>query len=151
MPIANPDFNQISAIITNPTDEFHDILNPGIKQVEKLLGRKLKLKEKIVLKILQLRMNRRFQGTEKSAVPDYGKTAFILGLIGAVVLLIPVLDLASVPLAILAIVFGSKARKIDPHDRKARTAITLGIATLAFLVVIGLVVALVLTIGSVPR
>jgi hypothetical protein len=139
------------AIDTKPIEKLPGIIRPDIKLIEQLLGRKLKFKEKIVLKILQLKLNRRLQPTGRIVTTNYGKTAFILALIGAAVLLIPILDLASIPLAILAIVLGSKARKIDPRDRKARAAVTIGIATLALLVIIGLVVALVLTIGSFPR
>jgi hypothetical protein len=151
IPVANPFVLQIAGFIAKPAEKLRGFPNPDIRLFEKSLGRKLKLKEKIVLKILQLKMNRRLAPVGKEVITDYGKTAFILGLIGALVLLIPVLNLASIPLAILAIVFGNKAKKTDPHNRKARTAITIGIVTLAFLVTIGLVVALVLTIGSFPR
>jgi hypothetical protein len=57
--------------------------------------------------------------------------------------------LASIPLAILAIVTGSKAKREDPKNKKARAGVTLGIITLAFIVVIGLIVALVLTLGTI--
>ena len=114
-----------------------------MKEVEKLIGRKLKLKEKIAVKIAQWKIRNEIE-------KDDGKTAQLLGILGAASLFIPFINLASIPLSILAVVIGSKAKRKDPTNRKARTGVTLGIATLAFILVIGLIVALVLTIGQFP-
>jgi ABC-type dipeptide/oligopeptide/nickel transport system permease component len=149
--ILQPAIFPVTGVIMKPSGKHPGIQQTEIKQVEKLLGRKLSWKEKIILKIFQYSRNRHRGPAGKIILSNKGKTAFILALIGAIVLLIPFLDLASFPLAILAIVIGSKAKKENPRDRKARAAIKIGIATLAFLVTIGLVSALVLTLGSFPR
>jgi hypothetical protein len=120
-----------------------------IKEVEKKIGRKLKLKEKIAFKIFQWEIKKDLKRSKIEGENDKGKTAMILGIIGAVSLFIPFINLAAFPLAILAIVIGSKAKKEDPNNRKARTGVTLGIATLAFLVAITFIVVLVLTLGTI--
>ena len=134
--------SSIEKVETGP-DNLTFIASLKIKEVEKLIGRKLKLKEKINFKIAQWKIK---NDIEK----DEGKTAQTLGILGAASLFIPVLNLAAIPLAILAIVTGNKAKRKDPTNRKARTGVTLGIVTLAFIVTIGLIVALVLTIGQFP-
>ena len=120
-----------------------------INEVEKTIGRKLKLKEKIAFKIVQWKIRKELKQNKNAVEDKRGKTALTLGICGAVALFIPFLNLASIPLAILAIVIGNKAKREDPKNKKARTGVTLGIATLAFLIVIGLIVALVLTLGTI--
>jgi len=120
-----------------------------IRDIERVLGRKLKLGEKLGVLIIRHKIKK---GKYGDGTRDTGKTAFILGLIGLVGLIIPVINLASIPLAIMAIAIGNRTLKKDPGNRKASTAVTLGIITLAFLVVIGIIVAIVLTFGSIgPR
>jgi hypothetical protein len=99
---------------------------------------------------VQWKIKTELNQTKNVIEDDRGKTALILGICGAAALFIPFLNLASIPLAILAIITGNKAKREDPKNRKARTGVTLGIATLAFLIVIGLIVALVLTLGAFP-
>ena len=127
------------------------LLNLKQRDIARLTGKRLTLKNKIALLILQHKTKRQLQHPSREKEHDNGKTAFILGLIGLICLVIPFLDLASIPLAILAITIGSKAKKENPYDRKARTGITLGIVTLALLAIIGFTVAIVLIVGSAPR
>ena len=125
--------------------------NPSfkIRDIERILGRKLDLKEKLGFLIVKHKVKKTI---EKSVKPNAGKTAFILGLIGLIALFIPIVNLASLPLAIMAISIGSKARRANPDDRKARTAITLGIITLSLFFLIAILVALILTYGTIgPR
>lgn len=137
--------------ITNPAFNFYTLSTFKIKAIEKATGRKLTLKEKIAVKIFQWQIKRELKGP-KEGVKDNGKTAFILGLVGLISLVIPVLNLASIPLAILAIVIGNKAKRENPYDKKARTAVKLGIITLALLLIIGFIVAIVVAFGTIgPR
>lgn len=115
-----------------------------IKEIEKLTGRKLKLKEKIALKIYQLKLKKELKAKEKGETKSKGQTAFILGLVGIGVLLIPYVSIAAIPLAILAIVIGSKAKKENPKDGKAQTGIILGIVTLGLIVLAILLVLAIL-------
>ncbi len=116
-----------------------DISKMSVKDFEKLSGKKLTLKEKIGFKILQQKLKKDPAFFEKVNASSKGKTALILGIIGLAVLFIPYLFIASIPLAILAIVMGNKAVKENPEDKKGKTARILGWVTL------GLVLVLLLT------
>lgn len=144
--------NIISKNISAPgADSSSWLLNLRAGEIAKLTGRKLSLREKIAFAFIKYKLKRQANRTAGNKIHDDGQTAFILGLTGAIALLIPILDLASIPLAILAIVIGNKAKRADPHDRKARIGVTLGVITLGALIVIAFAVAIVLTIGQFPR
>lgn len=117
------------------------------QDITRLAGKKISLKEKIVLGLLRHKFKKQLQYHGKKEIKNNGKTAFILGLTGLIGLIIPGVNLASIPLAILSIVIGAKARKEDPHNKKAITGIILGIVTLTLLLIIGVIVAIVLTVG----
>lgn len=112
-----------------------------IKEIEKLTGKKFTLKEKIGIKFLQHKTKKELKSKKEESKTDLGKTSMILGIIGLGLILIPYLFIASVPLAILAIILGNKARKADRNNRKAITGIilgwvTLGLVLLAFVLVL---------------
>jgi uncharacterized protein involved in cysteine biosynthesis len=122
-----------------------------LKDWRQVYGRKLSFREKISWLVVkkQLRKNK-FPAPGK--IRDRGKTALTLGILSLVFLFIPFVNLASLPLAILAIIKGNEARHSDPYDRRGKTAVKLGWITIGLLVVIGIAVAIVLTFGSIgPR
>ena len=102
-----------------------------IAVIQKMLKRKLTLKEKIELFILKHAMNRRRKEGNKG-----GSAALILGIAGPLFLIIgllagvPILFLGAAIPAILAIVLGSIAKK-GADDSRARTGVLLGWITLA--------------------
>ena len=102
------------------------------KEAEKIIGRKMTLKEKISFKITQYKIKRALKDKENGKASK-GQTAFILSLISLCVLFIPYLGIASLPLAIIGIVMGAQAKKENPNDKKANTAIILGIITLGLI------------------
>lgn len=114
---------------TIPADKIASI---KIKEAEKILGRKMTLKEKIVFKITQYKIKKVLNAKEKGR-SSKGQTAFILSLIALCALFIPYLGIASLPLAIVGIVMGSQAKKENPDDKKAKTAVILGIITLGLI------------------
>jgi hypothetical protein len=59
-------------------------------------------------------------------------------LIGLCLLIVPYANLASLPLAIIGLTMGIKAKKENPNDTKAQTAIILSIVTLG-LIVLGII------------
>ena len=124
-----------------------DIAGMKLKDMGKITGKKLSLKEKIAFKILQWKIKKRVthEGTDKR---DKGKTAMILGIIGISSLWIPYLGIASIPCTILALVFGYQAKKINPDDSKARTAIILGWITVGLYVLITALVIAILAAWS---
>ena len=103
------------------------------KEAEKILGRKMTLKEKLAFKITQYKIKKALKDKEKGKASK-GQTAFILSLISLCILFIPYLAIASIPLAIVGIVMGAQAKKENPNDKKAQTAIILGIITLGLVV-----------------
>ena len=130
-----------------------DFIKLTTKDFEKYIGKKLTFKEKLAFKIVQKKVKTELrtgtnsnQGDQgRQAGTKQGKIALILGIAGLVAVFIPYVIIASIPLAILAIVIGNKAKKIDPSDKKARTGVVLGWVTLGLFVVILLIAAIVLT------
>ena len=112
-----------------------------IKEAEKLLGRKFTLKEKIAFKIAQLKLKKDLKAKEEGK-SSKGQTAMILGIIGIACIIIPFGIIASIPLAILAIVMGSQAKKANKNDGKAQTGIILGIVTLGLVALAIILVAI---------
>lgn len=120
-----------------------NIITAKVKDVEKLLGRKMKLKEKIGFKILQHKLKKESYRKKGEPGAEKGKLAMILGIIGIACLLIPYAAIASIPLAILAIVFGNQAKKQNPNDGQAKAGVilgwvTLGLVTLAIILVVAI-------------
>lgn len=118
-----------------------------IKEAEKLLGRKFTLKEKIAFKIAQLKLKKEFR-TNAETKSSKGQTAFILSLIGLCLLIVPYAGLASLPLAIIGLVMGSQAKRENPDDSKARTAIILSLVTLGLIALGILLVIAILASGA---
>ncbi len=131
-----------------PTHPPFNFITAKVKDVEKLLGRKMKLKEKIGFKILQHKLRKDSSHKKGEPGSDKGKTAMILGIIGAACLLIPFLAIASIPLAILAIVFGNQAKKENPNDSKAKTGVILGWITIGLVVLALILVVAILATWS---
>jgi hypothetical protein len=118
-----------------------------IKEVEKLLGRKMSLKEKLAFKIAQLKLKKesKSKAEDKSSK---GQTAFILSLIGLCLLIVPYAFLASLPLAIIGLVMGSQAKKENPDDGKAKTAIILSLVTLGLIALAVLLAIAIIASGA---
>lgn len=138
-------FSSFSLSTTGSIDPMNDPLPKGampiekiasmkMREAEKILGRKLTLKEKIALKFTQHKIKKELRAKEKGK-PSKGQSAFILSLIGLCILFVPYLSIAALPLAIIGLVQGSKAKKENPNDSKAQTAIILSIITLALIAI----------------
>lgn len=118
-----------------------------MSEAQKLLGRKFTLKEKIAFKIAQLKIKKGLKAKAEGK-SSKGQTAFILSLIGLCLLIIPYASIASLPLAIIGLVMGSQAKKENPNDSKAKTAIILSIVTLGLFVLALLLVIAILASGG---
>jgi hypothetical protein len=119
-----------------------------IKEAEKLLGRKMKLKEKIAFKAFQWKIKRGYYPLKADDKTGKGKTAMILGIIAVASLFVPYLSIASIPCAILAIIFGNQAKKINPNDGQAKAGAILGwVAIGLFILALILVVAILASSG----
>ena len=106
-----------------------------VKDLERVAGRKLTIKEKISFLILKKKTR-----NQDAAPRSRGKTALIFGIAGAALLIIgffaPYAILGSLVASIVAIVLGSSAAKKDPNDRKAHSAKLLGWITLGIIIVL---------------
>ena len=144
--IVSPVNKNISGVapVENKLMPIEKVASMKIKEAEKLLGRKLSLKEKIAFKIAQLKIKKDLKAKEKGK-PSKGQAAMVLGIIGLACVLIPYGIIASIPLAIIAIIQGSQAKKENHNDGKAQAAIVLGIVTLGLIALAIILVAIILT------
>ena len=127
-------------------DIYKKIASLKIKDIQKLVGRKLTIKEKISFLILRHKLIH----TPKDK-QNKGQTALIFGIAGLALLIVglflPYVILVSLVSAILAVVFGSVAKKQDPSDNNALIGkllgwITLGLIALLAILVIVLIASL---------
>jgi len=118
-----------------------------IKEAEKILGRKFSLKEKIAFKIAQIKLKKDLKAKVEGK-PSKGQNSMVLGIIGLACLLIPFGVIASIPLAIIAIITGSQAKRENKDDRKAQTGIILGIVTLGLIALAILLVIAIIASGG---
>jgi hypothetical protein len=97
-----------------------------VSEVQKMLGRKLTFKEKVSFVILKHASARKAQSNKGSTALGFGIAGLAILLMG---LFVPFLIWLALPVGILAIVLGNKAKRQDPSDKKAHTAVTLGWVT----------------------
>ncbi len=138
-----------NGVITITPEMLSKFATLKIKEIEKVAGRKLTFKEKITIKVYQWQIKKRKNSFPKERKADKGNTSFILGIVGLVSLVLPYIGiLAAIPCAILAIVFGNQAKKINPDDRQAKTGVILGWITLGLLVLFTLLIIALLASGG---
>jgi hypothetical protein len=129
-----------------PAPMLSYIANMKIKEVEKLLGRKMKLKEKLAFKLYQFKLKKDARREGEKA--NNGTTSMILGIAGIASLFIPYASIAAIPCMILALVFGYSTKKHYPNDKHAKTGIILGWIGVGLLVIaIIAVIAILASIG----
>src|SRR5690349_522001 len=117
----------------------------SMKQVQQLAGRKLKLKEKVAIKLAQWKIKKEIRRIEKGGTQK-SRTALLFAILAIPVIMVPVIGLLfSLGFIILALVMGYSARKEDPNDKKAKAAIVLGWISLAVLIVITSIVIAILS------
>lgn len=103
-----------------------------LKDLEKLTGHRLTLKEKLAFKIFQAKLKKQIHKADKKDYPKRSKIAFILSLLSlATVVLIPL----SLVLAVISILLAAKSIKQNEYDRKAKTAMGLSILAIGIIVV----------------
>jgi hypothetical protein len=127
-----------------PAEVYKKLASLKISEIQKLIGRKLTLKEKISFVILK-------QTSGKQAQSKKGNTALIFGIVGVGLLLIglfvPFVILGAIVGAIVAIVLGSSAKKQDPSDGKAQAAVLLGWITLGATALLLIIATIVIASG----
>jgi hypothetical protein len=140
--------------VTPPPAPSHKIsllsfLSMKPNDFEKLTGKHLPLKEKIVFKLAQWKLKHMLhkQGKKKGK-GDKAETALTLSIIAlsclVIGLFLPFIFIASLPLAIIALVTAYNVKKKDPANKKAATAITLGWVTIGLLALLVILIIIIL-------
>ena len=148
-----PSTSSVAFKMVQPGDPLQQFAALSLKEVQKLAGRKLTLKEKIAVKVFQWKIRKGLYPVGKEEEKkDKGKTAMIFGIVGLGALLIPIPvigGLAAIVCTVLALVLGYQARKENPDDKKAKTAIILGWVTVGlFLLAVAIVIAVLASWGG---
>ena len=131
----------------NITISLEKAASMKMKEVEKIVGRKLTLREKIAIKFAQHKIKKSLKAKE-NGTSSKGQTAFILSLVGLCLLIVPYANFASLPLAIIGLVMGINAKKENPKDSKAQTAIVLSLVTLGLILLAVLLVVAIIASGG---
>jgi hypothetical protein len=122
-------------IIIPQGNVYQKIASLKLKDFQKLIGRKLTLKEKIGFLVLKSKIKHRGK-----AATTQGHTAMVFGIlaIGLFVLglFVPYVIIGSFVASIVAIISGSVALKRDKNDRKAFVGKLLGWITLGLIALI---------------
>jgi hypothetical protein len=106
-----------------------------IKDIQKLVGRKLTLKEKLGIMVLKYKLKHPAKAEARK-----GKTALVFGILGlalfAISFFIGYVIIAALVASIVAIVSGTVASKADPSDKQAQAGKLLGWITLGCILVL---------------
>jgi hypothetical protein len=132
--------------IASPGSSPKEIKSLKVKDIQKIIGRKLTLKEKIVFLLLKKKL--KYQEGETKQ----GQTAFIIAIFGLIFLIaglfLPYFLLGALAASIIAIVMGTMAKKKDSSDTKAKAATLMGWITLGGLAFLLLLVAIIIASWS---
>lgn len=140
-----PAFTAVSApTLSAPITPLEYFASLSMKEVQKLAGRKLTLKEKIAVKLYQWKLKKQLRHPGKEEKKSMGTTALIFSIIGLACLFltfIPVVGfVGSVVFTILGLVKGNKAKKDNPEDGNAKAAVVISWVTIG-LFAVGLIIA----------
>lgn len=151
---AHPSITPASQVIVgdigvkDPVNPYSYLSSMKVREVEKLLGRKMKFKEKLSFKAFQWSIKKGIYPGKPSEKSKKGNTALILGIVAIASLFIPYLNIASIPCAILAIIFGNQAKKTNPDDGQAKAGVILGWVTLGLIILATIIVVAWLSSGG---
>jgi hypothetical protein len=137
--LANPEFIKTD----NPPSKLQLIAKMKVKQIETYLGRKLKFKERIALKLLKYQAKHGLKNDNELAAKK-GKTSLTLGILA--IIFVFVFFPIAIPLGILAITNGEQAKKLDSENTDGKTGSVLGIVSLS--IIAFLIIALILLIRA---
>ncbi len=113
-------------------------------EIEKWTGKKLKLVEKIQLKLFQKKYRSALapiEGEPTERQKKQGKISMILGIISVVFLFIPYINLIAIPAAIIALVLGIKSVKDNGNTQGLIGLITGAVTLFLFFIALILVAA----------
>lgn len=112
-----------------PAESISRFATMKMKEVEKIMGHKLTLKEKLAVKLYQWKLRKQAKAGYRKPDSEKGKIALFFGIAGLALLFLPVPylnGLGAIVSIIMALILGYQAKKANPNDKKAKTAIILG-------------------------
>ena len=121
-------------------DKYKKIASLSVKDIQKLIGRKLTLKEKISFSILKQKLRHKPKDSMNA-----GDISLILGIASlafiALYFFLPFSLILAIASGIVAIITGHRARKKDPANKNAKIGkllgwITVGLITAFFIAII---------------
>lgn len=120
------------------------MLSLKVRDIQRLTGKKMSLKEKIAFGILKRKLKR-----QEDPSSSNGQLSLIFGITGVAFFIagffLPAFFLASIVAAIIAIVVGSVAKKKNHEDRKAFAGELLGWITLGLILATALLAILLIS------
>lgn len=135
-----------NAVVKDPlpakSKYFANILSMKVKEVEKLIGRKLSLKEKISFKLSQWKLKKFMTGNEPTEhQKKQANWSMILGITSIVLLFIPYLALLALPAAVAAIILGIVSLKGNSNTKGIIGLATGGTTILLFIIALVVIAA----------
>ncbi len=130
-----------------PESIYSLIASMKVKDVQKKLGRKLTLKEKIGFLFLKKQMKKKAEEESKQGKSAFAMGLASIGLLAFALFLWPPLLVGAIITSILAIVFGTMATKDNPKDKKGVAGKIIGWIVLGLIVI--LVVAVIAAFASI--
>jgi hypothetical protein len=145
VPVHSSSINPPPAANNVPKEDIYKkISSMKVKDLQKTLGRKLTIKERIGFFLFKHQVKRHANTDSKR-----GETALIFSIIGAVLLLVgifvPFVILGSVIGAIIGIIMGSTVKKQNPSDKNALAAVLLGWITLGLFAILLIAAAIIVS------
>ena len=133
--------------VKGPVDPVRWLSFLTIKEMQEISGKKFTLKEKIRIKVFQWKLKKGSLLLKQEGKDNTSTIALISGIAGLALLLgiAYVGLLPAVILTLLALILGYKAKKRNPHDKKAKAAIILGWITVGLFVAFTIVAIAVLS------
>ena len=111
------------------------------KEIEKLTGHRLTIREKIAFKIYKLKLLKKISDDDLAKKKKFGKVSLWCGIGAFVLVFIPVIGILSIPAAIAAVVFGAISLNGNNNTNGIIGLILGGSFIVLFLIAVILVVA----------
>lgn len=143
----NSSFSHAAIVIMDPAPSISNAISPpdisrlSMKEIQQLVGRKLTIKEKIGVKLFQWKLKKAASAGKVDKKDNTASLALIFSIVGLAAFLgififgVGGLGLLVLLGSLLGLIFGNKAKRDDPGNKKAKAAVTLAWITLGLIVV----------------
>lgn len=137
LPVAPMSLSTVSSTVVSPL-MGQDMSR---KSIEKALGRKLKFKERIALKLYKISHKKNSAKPSDASLQKKARWSLILGIAAMGLIFLPAGPLLSIGAIITALILGYQVRKEDPTNKTAKWGIIMAYVSIAvFLAFIGVAI-----------